>query len=134
MILSLVLFVLLTTLKLPKKNIRKPSFYHLGSKIAKIIRAFILYFIVMFITFSVFAILFCIDEFVDPSITIDVITHQWLSYYEYTDLYLTSQDSFQLPTMLYSKGKGILPHNTFNTTRSLSGAISSNSGTGGDSS
>jgi cytochrome c oxidase subunit 2 len=115
MVLFLVLFLLVTTLRYfsYKKNSRlnryllsqatKPQYEWLklshGTNI-EIIWTVVPSLILILIAIPSFALLYATDELVDPSVTIQVIGHQWYWSYEYNDLVTLSDIGIPAPTVL----------------------------------
>jgi cytochrome c oxidase subunit 2 len=56
-------------------------------------------FILLSVAIPTFALLYAVDEAVDPAITVKVIGHQWYWSYEYSD-YTTDSDSIQFDSFL----------------------------------
>jgi len=114
MVLFLVLFLLVTTLRYfsYKKNSRlnryllsqatKPQYEWLklshGTNI-EIIWTVVPSLILILIAIPSFALLYATDELVDPSVTIQVIGHQWYWSYEYNDLVTLSDIGIPAPTV-----------------------------------
>jgi cytochrome c oxidase subunit 2 len=112
MVLFLVLFLLITTLRYfsYKKNSRlnryllsqstKPEFEWLklnhGTNI-EIVWTIVPSLILILIAIPSFALLYATDELVDPSVTIQVIGHQWYWSYEYNDLTHMEQTKVVVP-------------------------------------
>lgn len=60
--------------------------------------------ILMFIAVPSFSLLYCVDEIVDPAITVKIVGHQWYWTYEYSDYFVPGDyentvvfDSYMLP-------------------------------------
>ncbi len=65
--------------------------------------------LLVFIAIPSFALLYSLDEVIDPSVTLKVIGHQWYWSYEYSDRYVLSSDhigfdSYMIPTNELAKG------------------------------
>lgn len=65
------------------KNVKPEKWTH--STVLEIVWTFIPAFILMIIALPSFALLFSMDEIIDPAITLKVLGHQWYWTYEYSD-------------------------------------------------
>jgi len=130
MILFLVLFLLLTTIKYftYKKNSRlnryllsqSTKFQHHWLKLShgtsiEIIWTVVPSIILVLIAIPSFALLYATDELVDPSITVQVIGHQWYWSYEYNDLITTLENKKSAPTFSYDSLASVLNGNRIYT-------------------